>query len=110
MNTFPRISLRGERSTMSTMPASLTAARVAIVSGKGGVGKTTVAAALAIAAARAGKNVLLAEMEDREAFAPIFGLRKLAYTEQTIAPNITGLTVEADEALEIGRASCRERV
>jgi anion-transporting ArsA/GET3 family ATPase len=84
---------------MSSMPTSLTASRVAVVSGKGGVGKTTVAAALAIAAARAGKHVLLAEMEDREAFAPIFGLRKLAYTEQTIAPNITGLTVEADEAL-----------
>jgi anion-transporting ArsA/GET3 family ATPase len=84
---------------MSPMPASLTSARVAVVSGKGGVGKTTVAAALAIAAARKGKHVLLAEMEDREAFAPIFGLRKLAYTEQTIAPNITGLTVEADEAL-----------
>ena len=84
---------------MSSMPASLTAARVAVVSGKGGVGKTTVAAALAIAAARAGKHVLLAEMEDREAFAPIFGLEKLAYTEQAIAPNITGLTVEADEAL-----------
>ncbi|MGZ4128134.1 MAG: ArsA-related P-loop ATPase [Actinomycetota bacterium] len=81
------------------MTASLTAARVTVVSGKGGVGKTTVAAALAIAAARAGKHVLLAEMEDREAFAPIFGLRKLAYTEQTIGPNITGLTVEADEAL-----------
>ena len=84
---------------MSPMLASLTAARVAVVSGKGGVGKTTVAAALAIAAARAGKHVLIAEMEDREAFAPIFGLEKLAYTEQTIAPNITGLTVEADEAL-----------
>jgi len=84
---------------MSPMAPSLTAARVTVVSGKGGVGKTTVAAALAIAAARAGKHVLLAEMEDREAFAPIFGLRKLAYTEQTIAPNITGLTVEADEAL-----------
>jgi anion-transporting ArsA/GET3 family ATPase len=84
---------------MSSMLASLTAARVTVVSGKGGVGKTTVAAALALAAARKGKHVLLAEMEDREAFAPIFGLRKLAYTEQTIAPNITGLTVEADEAL-----------
>jgi anion-transporting ArsA/GET3 family ATPase len=81
------------------MTASLTAARVAVVSGKGGVGKTTVAASLAIAAARSGKNVLLAELEDREAFAPIFGLEKLAYTEETLAPNISGLTVEADEAL-----------
>jgi anion-transporting ArsA/GET3 family ATPase len=81
------------------MSATLTASRVVVVSGKGGVGKTTIAAALAIAAARAGSHVLLAEMEDREAFAPLFGLEKLAYTEQRIAPNIAGLTVEADEAL-----------
>jgi anion-transporting ArsA/GET3 family ATPase len=81
------------------MSATLTASRVVVVSGKGGVGKTTIAAALAIAAARAGSHVLLAEMEDREAFAPLFGLKKLSYTEQRIAPNITGLTVEADEAL-----------
>jgi anion-transporting ArsA/GET3 family ATPase len=84
---------------MSRMSASLTASRVVVVSGKGGVGKTTIAAALALAAARAGKHVLLAEMEDREAFAPLFGLQRLAYTEQRIAPNIAGLTVEADEAL-----------
>jgi anion-transporting ArsA/GET3 family ATPase len=87
------------RTIIAAMTPSLTAARVAIVSGKGGVGKTTVAAAVAIAAARAGKHVLLAELEDREAFAPIFGLKKLAYTEQALAPNITGFTIEADEAL-----------
>lgn len=84
---------------MSVMSKALTAARVAIVSGKGGVGKTTTSAALAVAASRAGRNVLLVEIEDREAFAPIFGLAKLAYEPQLLAPNLTGMTVEADEAL-----------
>ncbi|MFY0582215.1 ArsA-related P-loop ATPase [Cystobacter fuscus] len=37
--------------------------RALLVSGKGGVGKTTVAAALARAAVNAGKRVLLAEVE-----------------------------------------------
>ena len=56
------------------MPASLTASRLAIVSGKGGVGKTTVSAALALAAARAGKRVLLVEVEQRQAIAASGGL------------------------------------
>lgn len=81
------------------MPPTLTAARVAIVSGKGGVGKTTVAAALAIAAARAGSSVLLAEIEDRDGIAPLFGLRTLDYTERALGPNLNGLSVIADEAL-----------
>lgn len=81
------------------MSPTLTGSRVVVVSGKGGVGKTTVAATLALAVARAGRRVLLAELEDREAFAPIFGLPRLGYTEQPLAPNLGGLTVEADEAL-----------
>ena len=83
----------------TTGSASLTAARVAIVSGKGGVGKTTVAAALAVAAAKRGDRVLLAEMEDREAFAPLFGLDTIGYEERLVAPNLTALSVETDEAL-----------
>jgi anion-transporting ArsA/GET3 family ATPase len=81
------------------MTESLTAARLAIVSGKGGVGKTTVAAALALAAARAGKHVLLVEVEQREGLAPLFGQPAMGYEEKTLAPNVTGLSVVPDEAL-----------
>ena len=78
---------------------SLTSARLAIVSGKGGVGKTTVAAALAVAASRAGKRVLLVEVEQREGLAPLFGEKHIGYEERRLAPNITGLSVIPDEAL-----------
>ena len=78
---------------------SLTSSRLAIVSGKGGVGKTTVAAALAVAAARAGKRVLVVEVEQREGLAPLFGEKHIGYEERRLAPNVTGLSVVPDEAL-----------
>lgn len=84
---------------MTAMTPTLTAARLAIVSGKGGVGKTTVAAAIAVAAARAGMQVLLAEVEDRESFAPLFGLERIGYVERRIGSNLHGLSVLPDEAL-----------
>jgi anion-transporting ArsA/GET3 family ATPase len=81
------------------VPASLTASRVAIVSGKGGVGKTTVAAALAVAASRTGRRVLLVEVEQREGIAPLFGVPPIGYRERPLAPGLTGLSVVPDEAL-----------
>ena len=81
------------------MPASLTSSRLAIVSGKGGVGKTTVAAALAVGASSAGKRVLLVEVEERQGIAPLFGERPIGYEERRLAPNLTALSVEPDDAL-----------
>jgi len=81
------------------MDGSLTSSRLAIVSGKGGVGKTTVAAALALAAGRDGQRVLLVEVEQREGIAPLFGRSHLGYEEQEVAPNVTALSVVPDEAL-----------
>jgi anion-transporting ArsA/GET3 family ATPase len=81
------------------MAASLTSSRLTIVSGKGGVGKTTVAAAIALAAGRAGRQVLLMEVEQREGLAPLFGESRIGYQERRLAPNVTGLSVVPDEAL-----------
>jgi anion-transporting ArsA/GET3 family ATPase len=84
---------------MGVLMPFLTSARLAIVSGKGGVGKSTVAAALAVAAARTGKRVLIVEVEQRESIAPLFGEKHIGYEERRLAPNITGLSVVPDEAL-----------
>jgi anion-transporting ArsA/GET3 family ATPase len=81
------------------MHPSLTSSRVAIVSGKGGVGKTTIAAALAKAAAASGKRVLLLEVEGRNGIAPLFGIHSLGYAEQRLAENLAAESVVPDEAL-----------
>lgn len=55
-----------------TWPESATKARLHFVSGKGGTGKSTVAAALALALAEGGKRVLLVEVEGRQGIAQLF--------------------------------------
>lgn len=49
--------------------------RLILVTGKGGVGKTTVSAALALVASRAGKKVVVCEVEGPSAIAPLLGAR-----------------------------------
>ena len=78
--------------------------RLHIVTGKGGTGKTTVAAALALALAGQGRRVLLAEVEGRQGISSIFDVDPLATTEARIAHaahggEVFGLSVEAKAAL-----------
>src|SRR6266550_3599577 len=72
--------------------------RVIIVAGKGGVGKTTTAAALAVAAARAGRRVLLIELEGKSGLGSMFGYETIS-GEQEVYPGVTVLPLAADEAL-----------
>jgi len=55
------------------------ASRLVIVAGKGGVGKTTVTAALARAAARTGLSTLIIEVEGKSGLASVFGREPLSY-------------------------------
>ncbi|SFB61080.1 Anion-transporting ATPase, ArsA/GET3 family [Amycolatopsis marina] len=66
-------------------PEELTRTRLHFVTGKGGTGKTTLAAALGLALAREGKRVLLIEVEGRQGFAQLFDTEPLPYAEQRIA-------------------------
>ena len=63
--------------------------RLHVVTGKGGTGKSTVAAALALALASHGKNVLLCEVEGRQGIARLFDVDQLPYEERRIAAGLT---------------------
>jgi anion-transporting ArsA/GET3 family ATPase len=75
------------------------ASRVVIVAGKGGVGKTTVTAALATAAARAGASVLIVEVEGKSGLSAALGCDPLTYEAQPVADRLTARTLTPDEAL-----------
>ncbi|WP_327254200.1 ArsA-related P-loop ATPase [Streptomyces sp. NBC_01244] len=78
--------------------------RLQVVSGKGGTGKTTVAAALALALAREGKRTLLVEVEGRQGLAQVFGAEALPYEDRKIAVasgggEVYALAIDAERAL-----------
>jgi len=70
-----------------------------IVAGKGGVGKTTVTAALATAAARTGMSVLIVEVEGKSGLAAGFGEAPLTYEEAELRPGVRARTLTPDDAL-----------
>jgi anion-transporting ArsA/GET3 family ATPase len=85
----------------------VTAPRLHVVSGKGGTGKSTVAAALALALARDGKNVLLCEVEGRQGIAKMFDSDPLPYKETRVASGLRtpGTTPGSVYALHIDAES-----
>ena len=66
-----------------------------VVTGKGGTGKTTVAAGLAMALADAGRRVLLCEVEGRQGIAQLFDVPPLPYEERKVAVGLGGGEVYA---------------
>jgi anion-transporting ArsA/GET3 family ATPase len=66
-------------------PSRLSKARLHFVTGKGGTGKSTVAAALALTLASGGRKVLLVEVEGRQGIAQLFDVPPLPYKELKIA-------------------------
>nr|WP_296074954.1 ArsA-related P-loop ATPase [uncultured Actinoplanes sp.] len=79
-------------------------ARLHVVTGKGGTGKTSVAAALALGLAGGGRRTLLVEVEGRQGIAQLFEIEPLPYKELRIAKvdgggEVRALAVDPEEAL-----------
>ncbi len=73
--------------------------RLLFVTGKGGVGKTTTAAALADLAARRGKRTLLCEMDAKGAIATAFDVHHLAYEPVEVRPGLFAMAMNTEDAL-----------
>ena len=70
-----------------------------IVTGKGGVGKSTVALALALAAARRGKRTILCEVSAQEHLSRVFHRAEVGFHEVEMAENLWAISIDPDESL-----------
>jgi anion-transporting ArsA/GET3 family ATPase len=73
--------------------------RLVVVTGKGGTGKSTLSAALALAAARRGKKVLVCEVVARERVADFFGKPPSGTQIRELLPNLYSVHVRPREAM-----------
>ncbi|HEY7724893.1 MAG TPA: ArsA-related P-loop ATPase [Anaeromyxobacteraceae bacterium] len=80
-------------------PTALLDRRLVVVTGKGGVGKSTVAAALALLAARAGRRVLACELGAPERIAPLLGAPPAGTRAREALPGLSTVVVTPAEAM-----------
>jgi anion-transporting ArsA/GET3 family ATPase len=73
--------------------------RVLLVTGKGGVGKSTVAAALAIASVRSGRRTCLVEVEGRQTMRSLFNTEPWGFDEHEVRQDLFGLSIDPEASL-----------
>jgi anion-transporting ArsA/GET3 family ATPase len=84
--------------TVSVAP-ELLQLKLVFVTGKGGVGKTTVAAALASLAAEQGKKVLTCEVDAKGDLASLFEASATDFTPREVAPNVWSMSMDTEASL-----------
>jgi len=90
---------------------ALTDLTLVVVSGKGGVGRTTVTAALATAAGRAGKRVLIATSSPADRVGALFGKPPVGATVTSVAPGIDAVNITPEGAIhEYGLLTLRSEL
>lgn len=70
------------------------------VTGKGGVGKTTIAAALALLASQHGKKTLVGEVDAKGNLADFFEVGETDFTPREIGPNLDAMSMHTEESLK----------
>ncbi len=73
--------------------------RLLVVTGKGGVGKSTISAALALVAARQGKRVLVCEVNAQERVAPLLGAPPSGPVTRQVAPGVFSVNVTPRDSM-----------
>ena len=85
--------------------------RFVFITGKGGVGKTTTTAAMALALARRGKRVLVTSCDAKERLSTMLGVKPLRDHIQEVRPGIFAVKILADVAMrEYGEMMLKSRV
>ncbi len=85
--------------TSATLADLITTKRVIVTVGSGGVGKTTTAAAIALAAARRGRKVLCLTIDPAKRLATSLGLGTMSHDAQVIDRKVLGLADDAPGSL-----------
>jgi anion-transporting ArsA/GET3 family ATPase len=81
-------------------PADLLDRRLVFVTGKGGVGKTTIAAALGLLAAQRGKRTHVCEVDAKGNMADFFESGPIGFDPTEIAPNLFAMAMNTEESLK----------
>ena len=74
--------------------------RLIFVTGKGGVGKSTVAVALGLVAARRGKRTVVAELASQERVQRLFGHTDEHFQESQLAPDLFTISIDPQHAMD----------
>jgi anion-transporting ArsA/GET3 family ATPase len=79
--------------------ADLLDKRLAFVTGKGGVGKTTVAYALGLAAAASGRSAIVCEIAAQERGSRMFGRSPVGFNEVEMSDGLWAISIDPDDAI-----------
>jgi arsenite-transporting ATPase len=89
----------GPRSPVPPSPTSLLDRRLLLFTGKGGVGKTTLVAALAIESARRGRRPLIVELGHRASMEAVFKVDQITYAPRDVGRGVHAMNLDFESAL-----------
>src|SRR4051794_23037522 len=96
---WPYRGLPAARPSICPAMPELLDKRLVIVTGKGGVGKSTVALAMGLAAAAEGRRTIICEVSSQEHTSHVFNRAEVGFHEVEMAENLWSISIDPDEAM-----------